>query len=522
MRKTYFATFSLGRPESPAPELDEVLSEIQAWISSPRTGAEKKKLQSLDFSRSSTTRVGSESAVRVLRHATQTTEWAAVRFEHPDSQDPEAFWTVDSCLVADAGQLRFSMATSCGWRSPVFRPVKPPTSRPRLVRDLVRSFGAYEDRVIRELPWKISSEDVDELTAALLSATRRLPIVLVSCKSDRDVPLVDVKKVADRLIGLAHVCAFDSRWPSFRLSDRIGKELSCYEGAVRIYWPHFKRTSSPWEHKLWLPRDVSEQSQTREGFEDILLSTIARVATTRDPGPGLTFESILAISNRARMQELRAAGDESELLKLFDEENQRLEKEVESLQQTVDEAQQEAERWRARAESFEQAYLQLHKPEDKDEDLENVTTVPLSSVEDVVQYFEEKHADRVVFALNSKSSVRSNPYEDVDALRDALGFLAGTYFDAHTKVAKCADFDGHCREQSGFWYRSSQSDLTITKYAEYYHTRFDNRRLVLREHIGRGSGKDPRYTIRIAFAWDPDAERVVIGYIGQHQKTGAT
>ena len=40
----------------------------------------------------------------------------------------------------------------------------------------------------------------------------------------------------------------------------------------------------------------------------------------------------------------------------------------------------------------------------------------------------------------------------------------------------------------------------------------------IREHIGRGPSTRPEETIRIAFAWDKDQKKVVIGYIGQHQK----
>ena len=35
---------------------------------------------------------------------------------------------------------------------------------------------------------------------------------------------------------------------------------------------------------------------------------------------------------------------------------------------------------------------------------------------------------------------------------------------------------------------------------------------------GKGTSFDPQNTIRIAFDWDDEEKRVVVGYIGRHQK----
>jgi hypothetical protein len=44
----------------------------------------------------------------------------------------------------------------------------------------------------------------------------------------------------------------------------------------------------------------------------------------------------------------------------------------------------------------------------------------------------------------------------------------------------------------------------------------------VREHIGTGKSKRPEETIRIAFKWLESEEKVLIGYIGQHQRTTTT
>jgi len=44
----------------------------------------------------------------------------------------------------------------------------------------------------------------------------------------------------------------------------------------------------------------------------------------------------------------------------------------------------------------------------------------------------------------------------------------------------------------------------------------------IEEHIGRGSNKDPGYTVRIAFTWWEDGQKVLVGSVGLHQRTAGT
>ena len=59
------------------------------------------------------------------------------------------------------------------------------------------------------------------------------------------------------------------------------------------------------------------------------------------------------------------------------------------------------------------------------------------------------------------------------------------------------------------------------QFEEYYEIVVDGRKGNLEEHIGTGNGY-ARGTIRIAFLWEADRRKVVVGYIGRHQRTTAT
>ena len=84
-----------------------------------------------------------------------------------------------------------------------------------------------------------------------------------------------------------------------------------------------------------------------------------------------------------------------------------------------------------------------------------------------------------------------------------------------------ADLDLSLRQECGWRYTPVQSDITMGIYPEYYDITLDRRKRKLEEHIGTGNGH-PRGTIRIAFLWDAERKKVVVGYIGRHQRTRAT
>jgi hypothetical protein len=60
------------------------------------------------------------------------------------------------------------------------------------------------------------------------------------------------------------------------------------------------------------------------------------------------------------------------------------------------------------------------------------------------------------------------------------------------------------------------------QYKDWYCCQFEGRKWELGEHIGTGASKDARHTIRIGFAWDKDDKLVIIGFIGQHQRSRKT
>ena len=142
------------------------------------------------------------------------------------------------------------------------------------------------------------------------------------------------------------------------------------------------------------------------------------------------------------------------------------------------------------------------------------------TVADAVETAECDMSDHLKFALNSNSFVEGNPFEKAGEVDSALQWLATIFHDAKTGQAPNPDLEHSIKETIGGWsYAPHQYGQTMARNSEAYTTVFEGKEYVLENHLRKGSNRDSRHTIRIAFAWDDHLKKVIVGYIGQHQPT---
>jgi hypothetical protein len=129
----------------------------------------------------------------------------------------------------------------------------------------------------------------------------------------------------------------------------------------------------------------------------------------------------------------------------------------------------------------------------------------------------EWYSTRLIFRLNSESWVEGNPYDDHQSVSDALEWLAASYYSARQGEFDYAQLSESLYRACRWKYSSNQSDRSFFQSEGHYRMLVNGRAYFLNETIGKGVGEDPVNAIRIAFYWDPQRARVVIGYIGQHK-----
>jgi len=103
-----------------------------------------------------------------------------------------------------------------------------------------------------------------------------------------------------------------------------------------------------------------------------------------------------------------------------------------------------------------------------------------------------------------------------------MRFLAITFYRAKIGIESCTNLKAACRRESGFSYEPHQSKYTMGRFSRDYTTTHRGRRIRLEKHLGKGAGRDARHCIRVGFEFLEDEQIIVVGYIGQHQKTLAS
>lgn len=189
---------------------------------------------------------------------------------------------------------------------------------PSILRDLLRSstdwkIGEYfvpqGDRVqIR------GDEKGLELAHYLKSGTRIFPVVIVSEYEGDQLWRGLGRKIAHDLAGLAQVYEVDDK-ASWAITDAIEKQNSCYNGAIRLYWPS-KGSNFPNQlpGTVWTPykllsndNDGEAESRFRKQIRRRIMSVSALTVL-----PPKEIHEIQSASARKRLTDLEGRASSSD------------------------------------------------------------------------------------------------------------------------------------------------------------------------------------------------------------------
>ena len=132
----------------------------------------------------------------------------------------------------------------------------------------------------------IGASEVDVLLQFLGSPDRALPAIVVTDPA-HSAPTIEnlARRLGEGLAGLAAVLHV-SQSATLALSDTVGKEMSCFDGGVRIYWPGWRPSDPPFRHPLFLRRRIEISAQydpqrPESLIRSTLLSLLVRAAASR-------------------------------------------------------------------------------------------------------------------------------------------------------------------------------------------------------------------------------------------------
>lgn len=170
-------------------------------------------------------------------------------------EEPTAGGRFSTTLAIAGGGSR--LALSCdleGGQEPgVVAPTWFDVRVPRLLGDLLNLDVAWNSGGSTPSPREtqaVGATDGETLVGVLLDPHRRKPLIVVSEWDGLVLHPGLAGEIARDLGGLADVWMADTR-ACWVMTSELGKERSCYQGAIRLYWPRFDRDADPIRHPLW-------------------------------------------------------------------------------------------------------------------------------------------------------------------------------------------------------------------------------------------------------------------------------
>ncbi|MCK5944289.1 MAG: hypothetical protein KAI24_20045 [Planctomycetes bacterium] len=504
--------------------MDAIAAKVCRWSGRPDAPDTACEMENRSFVRGGAQECISEG---IFAEVDGKRAWS-YQFESKDSDDSDLVWVTSVAVDSDqdAARCRFALVLSLADRSGRLRPVFREATRPRIIPELLGEFRCPLGLTAAAHTVRDREEDVDAFLDALTSPARLHPVVVLSVDQWNERPVVQPKKLADRLAGVASVLVVEKH-AGMKLDRRVPGRTMPMNGAIRVLWPGWRPSDPPNLHQLFTARDVRERDRQSEGgFVGYILDLLARQTVQANVPDAPSWRRVSALVARQRREQAHRAGSEAELLKLYEDDNEALRGQVEELELTVLERDQEIDRLNKTLASARQveatwrrAYQDLQSGQSVSE--EELPEAPPESLEEACGRAAERYADRLAFKHNSQSDATYG-YEYPAEVAIALDWLAGPFYEwksGRRTGLTFKDMDLELRDACGWNYKTTQSDVTVNKYRNWYTTKLDGRELEVREHIGRGDKKSlGTKSIRIAFCWDDSTQKIVIGFIGQHQR----
>lgn len=451
--------------------------------------------------------------------------------DQPDPEDATWRWRTHIDIgVEDGGAwLRVRVGLFSPREGLVTRPKVAP-HRPPVVRRIVDRLDVRIDGRRIGQPWVLTVPEVPGYVRFLTSKDRRLPVLAISHDAEGE-PFLDRARAADRLLGLAHVVEVDLQ-SSYAVTDAIGKTLSCYSGAVRMYWPGFAVGDDPYFHRAYVGGSLAYLG--REGMGGELFDTLGRLSALSIAEPELrrrlrreqhAHTSAAAAAQAAVARASLTHGgvvdpiDRAAWLELV-EDNDRQQRRLAELEGELFEARLEIDALRTERDAAEAQARSVDitdtfsPPRPRGVVGRSQPPVPIEdfvpeSVLEAVRVARER-CRHLLFLEEAFTSAARSSYDDPERalanllLMEQIGddWVAGELTDGPHEA-----FQQRCSGYHGSLHGAQLPNI------EQYTRSYEGREITLGPHIARGHGPD-KSVLRIYWYLDEARKRIVIGHVG--------
>jgi hypothetical protein len=471
----------------------------------------------------------------------QSKFWIA-KLDHPCRTTPGRTWSTEIATATTNNNTLFGVKLTVVSRdadAPIFKTI------PGILRQVIDKTGLYIDGCnVSYYPAMVSSiNDVTYLANLIFSTKRRLPIFLISLKRFEENitdAVINVQTLTGNTKGLAHVFVISGDM-TFHLSEKLGRDLTVYDGAIRTYYPISDLDNIyPFHHPIIFRKKVLDwDDEFGKGSEGCLgyLTDRAFYHSSRRESSSLipSFMDVKSTNLRAERDLLRRKIPENknilEIESLYQQEIDQLREAADMADSTV--VLYENERNEAinqMGESQNQLFWlrdECDRLRQRLNDVSNEDTddsIPIPDDYDALPGWCREHlAGRLVLHQRVVNNLRTACFHDIPLVYKSLLILAKEYRDMRKIGGQDLKYSFEEKlKEYGLDLSVSISEVRAGETGKEYFIKYDGKDRLLKWHLRKGTSREENLCLRIYFFWDDVANEVVVGTLPNHLKNRNT
>lgn len=396
---------------------------------------------------------------------------------------------------------------------------------PGFLSKIIEQIGLWDGKRVEAKPWRPTAKEFSALTSFIIAEERQLPILCISQAQNPGVGIngymLPGYKLAKQLYRKAHVIELE--WNvAFDYSKVIESRWSCFNAAVRIYWPggiNFT-TDDPYAHPLYGKQNL------------YTLGTYAEEIVLRDlfkkGKPPLSFVDcgiqFYMDAQQARLAELKSAIAEvqqyqrqvTQVYEAMREYRDLAEDYYEDLSACTAEniaIRQQAAALTALVARQRAEIISLRNGEKE--------AIPTDlGYGELTEWVAKYYPDKLFLHPRAVRALKDAVYENPSLVYQCLILLATDYNDYRHGLIDRDEFLNKCREiDSSLQETDTTTDSLAGEQGKKFFLLYKGKNQKLERHLKKGVSRNPQLCLRIYFFWDEEASMVVIGSLPGHLRT---
>lgn len=405
---------------------------------------------------------------------------------------------------------------------------------PDFLRPLMKDVGLNDGAPITAGLWTVSCPKVRRFVNFLSASERQLPVIAISQAKNPSIGVngyaVDPWQCARELAGAAHVAAI--LWEAtFDLSSAVGSEWSCFNGAVRIYWPAAIDffADAPYAHPLYTLKTINGMAFAGT-FEEYLKREVRGHLCKRSVDWSACGVKFYIEAEHLRIAKESGQEPPEQTIRRCQEQISRLYESAQEYAALADAyygdmvSSQEDSKAMHRQMAALSALINRQRTEILRLKDGRPEKAPLDlSYEELPSWVERYYPDRLFLHPRAVRALKDAVYQNPSMVYRCLVLLAEDYRDYRMGMVSREEFLKRCRAVDPGLTESGCGELSsIGEQGEEYYVAYGGRRCLLDRHLKKGVSHNPLYCLRIYFFWDAGNSMVVIGSLPGHLRSSNT